>query len=162
MFGPVCVYIPGHIIQPVLHSSAPFSAFPPCSPARPKSIHCFRSVNSTAGSELGHPNADQNPDKIGWTLKGFAADGDIHTHTHKEGNNEVPPEFPHDKHHTKSPWRLGKEKLSLSFRVIPHSVSNLSPFSDYPSFFFITPSFFPPDSILPSLLAGMCVCVDVL
>ncbi len=136
----------------------------------PQNQYTASGVIALLQDQSGHPHTDQSPDKIVWALKGLAADGrahthtHTHTHTHKEGNNEVPPELPHDKHHTNSPWRLGKEKLSLSLL----SLSFLTQCPIYllylttPLFFSIAPSSFPPDSVLPSLLAGVCVCVDVL
>lgn len=126
-----------------------------------KSIRSFRGVLTLLQDQSGHSYTDQNSDKIGWALQELAADG--HTLSHKEGNNEVPPELPHDKHQTNSPWRQGgKEKLFLC--VIPHSVSNLSPLSDCPplSFFFTS---LPHLSLLTlsyplCWLNGWCVCVD--
>lgn len=59
----------------------------------PKSIHCSRSVNTTAGSENGNLQTDQTPDKIGWALKGLAADG--HAHTHTQGTEQWGPSRAH-------------------------------------------------------------------
>lgn len=117
----ICIYITGHIQLHVLHNSAPVSAFPLCIPPAPQNQYTA-SVLTVLQDQSRHPHADQKQNRLDpegarsrWT----------HTHNtyrHKEGNNEVP----HDEHHTNSPWRLGKEKLSLSSCRSSLSIQSIS------------------------------------
>lgn len=73
------------------------------------------------------------------------------THTRTKKNNEIPPELSH------TATTLGEleKNSSLSFSVVPHSVSNLSHLSDNLSLSHY-PLIFP-----PQLTAGCDVCVCV-
>ena len=80
--------------------------------------------------------------------------------THKDKNNDVPPELPDDEHHTNSPWRLGGEKPPLSL----YSMSFLTQCPIY--LLYLTSRLFSPSlphSSLRTLSYPLCwlVCVRV-
>ncbi len=152
----VCIYIPGHIVLPVLSSSAPFSVFPLCSLAPPNQYTASGVLTSPQDHCCTLTQRIVRIKQAGPWRGSQQMDTHTHTHIHKDRDNEVPPEFPHNKHHTNSPWRLGKEKLSVchsSLSVQFISFIGLLSLS-------ITPSSFPP--WLCPLCWLVCVCVDVL
>lgn len=95
---------------------------------------------------------DLSPDKTHCGLQQMDTD----THTRTKKNNEIPPELSH------TATTLGEleKNSSLSFSVVPHSVSNLSHLSDNLSLSHYSLIF--PPQLAAGCDACVCLCVCVL